>query len=73
MHGSPDLIGEATAELRQALAIDPRFAPARFYLAHLYLDMGRAQRAREELRRPRSNSSQATRNSRRCWPTSNGN
>ena len=49
MHGSPDLIGEATAELRQALAIDPRFAPARFYLAHLYLDMGRAQRAREEL------------------------
>lgn len=49
MLGSPDLMGEAVAELRQALAVDPAFIPARFYLASIYLDLGRAQRAREEL------------------------
>jgi len=47
--GSPELTGEAIAELRQALAIDSSFVPARFYLAHIYLDLGRAERAREEL------------------------
>ena len=47
--GSSELIGEAIAELRQALALNPGFVPARFYLAHLYLDLGRAGRAREEL------------------------
>jgi tetratricopeptide (TPR) repeat protein len=47
--GSSDLMGEAVAELRQALALNPAFVPARFYLAHLYLDLGRAERAREEL------------------------
>jgi tetratricopeptide (TPR) repeat protein len=47
--GSSDLIGEAVGELRQALALDPKFVPARFYLAHIYLDLGRAERAREEL------------------------
>jgi predicted Zn-dependent protease len=49
MQGSSDFIGEAAGELRQALAIDPKFVPARFYLARVYLDMGRAERAREEL------------------------
>lgn len=47
--GSSELMGEAVAELRQALALNPAFVPARFYLAHLYLDLGRAERAREEL------------------------
>jgi len=47
--GSPELMGEAIAELRQALALNSSFVPARFYLAHIYLDLGRAERAREEL------------------------
>jgi tetratricopeptide (TPR) repeat protein len=47
--GSPELIGEAVAELRQAIALNPDFVPARFYLAHIYLDLGRAARAREEM------------------------
>jgi tetratricopeptide (TPR) repeat protein len=47
--GSSDLMGEAVAELRQALALNPGFVPARFYLAHIYLDLGRVERAREEL------------------------
>ena len=47
--GSPDFIGEAAAEFRQALALEPGFLPARLYLAQVYLDLGRAERAREEL------------------------
>ena len=47
--GSPELTGESIAELRQALALNSSFVPARFYLAHIYLDLGRAERAREEL------------------------
>lgn len=47
--GSPELMGEAVAELRQALALNPDFSPAHFYLARIYLDLGRAARAREEL------------------------
>jgi tetratricopeptide (TPR) repeat protein len=47
--GSPELMGEAVAELRQAIELNPAFVPARFYLAHIYLDLGRASRAREEL------------------------
>jgi tetratricopeptide (TPR) repeat protein len=47
--GTPDVIGEAVAELRQALALDPKLAPARYYLANIYLDLGRTERAREEL------------------------
>ena len=42
-------MGEAVAELRQALALNPGFAPAHLYLAHIYLDLGRAGRAREEM------------------------
>lgn len=47
--GSPEMVGEAVAELRQALALNPDFPPAHFYLARIYLDLGRAARAREEL------------------------
>jgi tetratricopeptide (TPR) repeat protein len=47
--GSPALTSEAIAELRQALEIDPAFAPARLYLARIYIDIGRPARAKEEL------------------------
>jgi tetratricopeptide (TPR) repeat protein len=47
--GSPDLVGEAVAELRQALSLDPSFVPARLYLALIYMELGRYERAREEL------------------------
>jgi tetratricopeptide (TPR) repeat protein len=47
--GSPELLGEAVAELRQALALKPSLVMARLTLARVYLDMARASRAREEL------------------------
>jgi tetratricopeptide (TPR) repeat protein len=47
--GTPEVIGEAIAELRQALALDSKLAPARYYLANIYLELGRTERAREEL------------------------
>jgi tetratricopeptide (TPR) repeat protein len=47
--GSPELMGESVAELRQALALNPDLTAAHFYLARIYLDLGRAARAREEL------------------------
>lgn len=47
--GSSDLMGEAAGELRQAIDLDPSLMPARLYLAHLYLDLGRPERARDEL------------------------
>jgi Tfp pilus assembly protein PilF len=47
--GSQDLMGEATGELRQAIDLDPSSIPARLYLAHLYLDLGRPERARDQL------------------------
>lgn len=47
--GSNDLKGEAIGEFRQALDLDPGLVPVRFYLARLYLDLGRPVRAHEEL------------------------
>jgi tetratricopeptide (TPR) repeat protein len=47
--GSKDLKGEAIGEFRQALDLDPTLVPVHFYLARLYLDLGRAARAKEEL------------------------
>jgi tetratricopeptide (TPR) repeat protein len=47
--GSKELKGEAIGEFRQALDLDPRLVQVRFFLARLYLDLGRAVRAREEL------------------------
>jgi tetratricopeptide (TPR) repeat protein len=46
---SPDLMGEAVAELRQAIALKPSLVMARLILARVYIDMARAGRAREEL------------------------
>ena len=52
--GSRELKGEAIGEFRQALDLNPRLAEVRFYLARLYLDLGRpAERARSST--PRSN------------------
>ncbi len=47
--GSPELMAEAVAELRQALSLNPALVLARLALARVYLDMARAARAREEL------------------------
>lgn len=47
--GNTDLLGEAVAELRQAVALKPSLQLARLTLARVYLDMARAARAREEL------------------------
>ena len=49
VQGAPEMLGEAVAELRQALALKPDLVQARLILARLYMDMSRAQRAREEL------------------------
>ena len=49
IEGKPDMLGEAVAELRQALALNPDIALARLSLARIYLDMARAGRARDEL------------------------
>lgn len=46
---SPELVAEAAGELRQAIELDPSLIPARLYLARLYLDLGRPERAGEEL------------------------
>lgn len=44
-----DMLAEAVAEFRQGLALDPTLVGGRFYLASAYLDLGRPERAREEL------------------------
>jgi tetratricopeptide (TPR) repeat protein len=49
IQGNTELLGEAVAELRQALALNPELNLARLSLARLYLDMARPARARDEL------------------------
>jgi tetratricopeptide (TPR) repeat protein len=44
-----DMLAEAIAEFRQALALAPALVAGRYYLAQAYLDLGRPERAREEL------------------------
>lgn len=48
---SLSLVAEAKAELQQALDLDPTLLWARFYLAKVYIDLGRNDRAKEELER----------------------
>src|SRR5215211_2362536 len=38
--GTKELKGEAVGEFRQALDLNPGLVQVRFYLAHLYLDLG---------------------------------
>ncbi|MEO7270453.1 MAG: tetratricopeptide repeat protein [Vicinamibacterales bacterium] len=47
--GSPEMIGEAKAELVQAVELNGANLPARYVLASLYLELGRPAKAREEL------------------------
>jgi tetratricopeptide (TPR) repeat protein len=46
---SLSMIAEAKAELQQALDLDPDLIWARFYLARVYMDLGRYDRAEQEL------------------------
>jgi tetratricopeptide (TPR) repeat protein len=46
---SASMIAEAKAELQQALDLDPGLVWARFYLAKVYLDTGRPDKAKSEL------------------------
>jgi tetratricopeptide (TPR) repeat protein len=46
---SVSLIAEAKAELQQALDLDPSLIWARFYLAKVYIDQGRSDKAKIEL------------------------
>src|ERR1017187_4311126 len=48
---SSAMMGEAKAELQQALDLDPELLWARFYLARLYLDLGLSEKAQEQLER----------------------
>ena len=47
--GSPEMIGEAKAELVQAVELNGANLPARYFLASVYLELGRPAKAREEL------------------------
>ena len=49
VQGRYELLGEAKAELRQALALDPTLVWARFYLGKIYVDFGRLQDANAQL------------------------
>ena len=46
---SASMVAEAKAELQQALDIDDTLIWARFYLAKVYLDIGRPDKAKQEL------------------------
>jgi aspartate aminotransferase-like enzyme len=50
--GSSDLKGEAIGEFRQALDLNPRLVQVRFFLAHLYLDLGRLARLQDQRNTP---------------------
>jgi tetratricopeptide (TPR) repeat protein len=49
--GSIAMIAEAKAELQQALDLDPHLLWARFYLAKIYIDQGRNEKAADQLER----------------------
>ena len=45
------MMGEAKAELQEALNLDPHLLWARFYLAKAYIDLGKYDKAKDELER----------------------
>jgi tetratricopeptide (TPR) repeat protein len=47
--GAAAMVGDAKAELQQALDLDPELLWARFYLARLYIDQGLNEKAQEQL------------------------
>jgi protein O-GlcNAc transferase len=48
---SVTMMGEAKAELQEALNLDPHLLWARFYLAKAYIDLGKYDKAKDELER----------------------
>lgn len=46
--GSENLVGEAKAELQQAIELEPGLIAARLMLAQVYFDLGRYENARDE-------------------------
>jgi tetratricopeptide (TPR) repeat protein len=48
---SVTLMGEAKGELQEALHLDPHLLWARFYLAKAYIDLGKYDKAKDELQR----------------------
>ena len=49
--GAYEMMAEAKAELQQALSLDPKLVWARFHLAKIHFDLGRLEKARDELER----------------------
>src|SRR5262245_29261209 len=47
--GRPEMVAEAKAELQQALDLNPELLPARLLLSQIYFDLGRLEKARDEL------------------------
>jgi tetratricopeptide (TPR) repeat protein len=47
--GKPELVGESKAELQEALDLKPDLIPARFFLAEVYLTLGRYANVRDEM------------------------
>jgi tetratricopeptide (TPR) repeat protein len=47
--GKPEMVGEVKAEFQQALDLNPDLLPARLLLAQTYFDLGRFEKARDEL------------------------
>lgn len=47
--GTPEMLGDAVGELRQAVTLKPELLMARLGLARVYMDMARHTRAKEEL------------------------
>jgi tetratricopeptide (TPR) repeat protein len=49
VQGRPEMVAEAKAELQQALDLNPDLLPARLMLSQIYFDLGRTEKARDEL------------------------
>jgi tetratricopeptide (TPR) repeat protein len=49
LSGDYNMAAEAKAEFRQALVLDPTLAWASFYLAKMYIDLGRLSNAKDQL------------------------
>ena len=71
--GSSDLMGEAVAELRQALALNDKYKFRRVFTSHIFTSISAARRGRARSCKQRWLSLRKTRNSRRCSAKRSGN